>query len=644
MSGVSCRAVVCLIDAALEHGIPMAEFLAGLPERRQDLTNPRRHASWDTFATLVDRLEKVLSSEEALRRVGESQFNGESFRAFRRVGGALASPRDLYRLGARWGGPSLFPMIRASQADTADGRLRQTLELTDGHRACPGFFHIVHGAMRAGPRVLGHPDSEVEMTLTARGAEYLIRPYQADRAGTLTRLVRRIRARFDFPVMLAELEQQQSSLEESYRELRVAHDEIQKRTRDLERVDKIGRMLSEHIELDRVVVVLIGILVEDLRLAGVEVWLSRKTERVAPGPDALNSRFFRRGGDVSGNPTAALELEAAGQPIGRLLVWDRTADPDGARQRFLARLLPWISMALDNARSYEALELHAAGLEQRVRERTARLLSANHHLVREIDARRRASAALLQSEQQLRASERLASIGTLAAGIAHEINNPVGSILAAAQLAQVLQAESGREEEVALALEDIEAQAKRCGEIVRSVLQFSRDERTEKWDCALAEIVTRSLRLTSAFAEERGAQIELQLAERDVFARVNPIQLEQALVNLLRNAVESGATQIVMTLSRLDSRALARVEIRDDGPGIPERDRMRIFEPFYTTKRGEGGTGLGLSVVHGIATEHGGALSVGAVGGGGVAVRLELPTVPPPSKLNENMTGPALPA
>lgn len=167
--------------------------------------------------------------------------------------------------------------------------------------------------------------------------------------------------------------------------------------------------------------------------------------------------------------------------MGTLSVWNLPSDadadadtdevpPGATRDSVLERRLPWISIALENARTYRQLEAHATDLQSRVLERTARLLTTNHHLVREIEERKQATEALLISEAQRRASERMASIGTLAAGIAHEINNPIGSILAAAQFALLVQHEEGAEAQVADSLSDIVIEAKRCGESVRSGL------------------------------------------------------------------------------------------------------------------------------------------------------------------------------
>ena len=214
------------------------------------------------------------------------------------------------------------------------------------------------------------------------------------------------------------------------------------------------------------------------------------------------------------------------------------------------------------------------------------------------------------SQQSLREQERMAAVGTLAAGIAHQINNPIGAILASADFAILTAHEENGAEIGSSALEDIKAQAIRCGKIVRSVLQFSRSEATEKWVSDLTSVIRTAVDVTARYAAERGAKFVVSLS-REASERstlMNPIELEQVFINLIRNAIESqpsGATVHVST--RLIGEEI-EIVIEDDGPGIPEIHANHVFDPFYTTRLREGGTGLGLSVAHGIIEDHGGSM------------------------------------
>lgn len=205
----------------------------------------------------------------------------------------------------------------------------------------------------------------------------------------------------------------------------------------------------------------------------------------------------------------------------------------------------------------------------------------------------------------------MATVGTLAAGIAHQINNPIGSILTTADFAILTAGDADGEQIRSDALEDIRSQAIRCGKIVRSVLQFSRSEATEKWPNDLTGVLRTAVDATSNYAREREASVTLSL-ETGETARVtlmNPIELEQVFVNLIQNAIEAQPRGARISVS---SRATAedRVEVivADDGPGVAEMDAPSVFDPFFTTRLRDGGTGLGLSVAHGIVVDHGGTM------------------------------------
>ncbi len=633
MNGVSCQVLVPVIEAAGRGDLSLEDLTRDIGVTFDHISIKSNRIPWTQFTQIMSRLEEQLGGPEGLRRFGEESVSADTFRLFKYVGRALSHPRDIYHMGAHWMGPSLFPMIDAQMSEEPDETLVQCLQIHAGHADCPAFFHVMHGSLAAAPVALGHGRSDVSLDLEPGKATYTIHPRTTSR-GWPGKIIRTARTRLVFPSMLRELQSQQATLNRNYHVIKVARDQIARQADDLARVNSIGQRLSEFIELDRMSEVLIRIMIEELQVGGVELWLIRldsPDEDATPPSRPSKARFLRRAGNVEGPPARRYDLEAAGRPVGALHVWRAEGRDARDHEALLDRLLPWISMALDNARTYEALERHAADLEQRVEERTARLLSANHHLVREIEERRRATDALIQSEAQLRAAERLASIGTLAAGIAHEINNPIGSILAAAQLAQLVQNEDEGGDQVAHSLSDIVTQARRCGEIVRSILQFSRDERTEKWACRLSDIVGRSIRLTQTFANDHAARVDVNLPARSPWARVNPIQIEQALVNLIRNAIESGSSHVNVSLEARSSEDLALIEIRDNGPGVAPGERLRIFEPFYTTRRSTGGTGLGLSVVHGIATEHRGTLKIDSAADGGAAILFELPTCPEPT-------------
>ena len=174
-------------------------------------------------------------------------------------------------------------------------------------------------------------------------------------------------------------------------------------------------------------------------------------------------------------------------------------------------------------------------------------------------------------------------------------------------------------------LEGIVNDAGRCEQIVSSVLQFARSGTAKKGPNDLAKIIQQTVNLTQAYAREKGANLELQLEEGLPLIVLNPGQMEQVFVNLIRNAVESGESgnRVFVAVKRIAQ--TVRILVSDKGRGMTREQRNRLFDPFYTTREREGGTGLGLSIVHGIVLAHGGKIDVDSQLGQGTTMTIELP-------------------
>lgn len=228
-------------------------------------------------------------------------------------------------------------------------------------------------------------------------------------------------------------------------------------------------------------------------------------------------------------------------------------------------------------------------------------------------------------EELLQRNQRLASIGTLAAGIAHEVNNPVGGILMAAQYAGgALDREDSRAI-VEKALADIEVDAKRCREIIRGLLRFARQGARERSPCDLNEIIEAAVDLAQKSLPGHAARVEFERNDRLPAVEVDRTELRQALVNLITNALQSGGSVVTIGVAENAPSASVSVAVTDDGVGVPEDVIDHLFDPFYTTKRHQGGTGLGLSLAYAIVNDHGGSLDVASSPSRGTTVTLELP-------------------
>ena len=229
-------------------------------------------------------------------------------------------------------------------------------------------------------------------------------------------------------------------------------------------------------------------------------------------------------------------------------------------------------------------------------------------------------------EEQVLQQERLASLGLLAAGVAHEVNTPLTGISGYAQLLlDDMTADDPRRE----TLEKIEIQTRRVSKIANSLLNLARPERSAFESLTLNDAVQEVLRLFEPQIRDRRIVLHVDLESEIPEIRGHRGKLQQVVLNLLsnaRDAVEGGGRISVRTVHRGERVVL---EVVDDGVGIAESDLPRIFDPFFTTKGRGKGTGLGLSISYGIVREHEGAMHVESVAGQFTRFRVELPVHSP---------------
>lgn len=230
-------------------------------------------------------------------------------------------------------------------------------------------------------------------------------------------------------------------------------------------------------------------------------------------------------------------------------------------------------------------------------------------------------------KDQLYHAEKLASIGLLVSGVAHEINNPLTGTIAYTELLSMKVAD----ESIKAELKKILDSAERCKKIVDNLLTFSRQRTPSKSLESINDIIDRAVDLRSYWLKSNNIQI---VREYDPASTVfvDSQQIQQVVLNLLLNAEQaiagSGQTKGVITFRTRSNKESRRVSIQviDSGPGVPLKVASKIFDPFFTTKPVGVGTGLGLSISHGIVTEHGGTISFHNAEGGGAVFTIELPT------------------
>lgn len=291
-----------------------------------------------------------------------------------------------------------------------------------------------------------------------------------------------------------------------------------------------------------------------------------------------------------------------------------------------------IFATLGLASSYEWLRADAERKLRRERRRADRLHLAQRAADQRFQTELRAlvderTRALEQSHLELRRAERLASIGTLAAGVAHEINNPIGAILISAQYALASGDDPKRETIWQAALEESESQAMRCARIVKALLRFSAGSSAVKSPQDLNEIVRSALlAMRGGLQRDEFDRIETELSPEPLAVVADPIGIEQVVVNLVRNGLEASAAGAgVVRVATAGASEGPCLRIEDQGPGIHANDLPRIFDPFFSTREQTGGTGLGLSIVHGIVRDHGGSIDVVSEHGRGTRFSVQFP-------------------
>jgi CheY-like chemotaxis protein len=221
-------------------------------------------------------------------------------------------------------------------------------------------------------------------------------------------------------------------------------------------------------------------------------------------------------------------------------------------------------------------------------------------------------------------SERLAAVGQLVSGVAHELNNPLQSIVGFTELL----IETERRQEVRADLDRVRSEAHRAAKIVRNLLAFVRRSAVERATTDLNEIVRTTVALRSYELSASNVEVNEQYDARLPPILANREEIQQVLLNLILNAEHAmlgahGRGRLLIRTAVTESGAI--VDVQDDGPGVPLELAGQIFEPFFSTKEVGQGTGLGLSIALGIAEAHGGSLSLAPVASG-ACFRLSLPT------------------
>ena len=298
-----------------------------------------------------------------------------------------------------------------------------------------------------------------------------------------------------------------------------------------------------------------------------------------------------------------------------------------ARRPALDKILPSVSRGepfhtelTDQRKDGSSMELEVYGIPM--------LYQAKPHVLtisRDITEKKRASEELVRQREMLHQREKLAALGSLLAGVAHELNNPLSVVVARAAILEERDDPGTRD-----AASKIRAAAERCARIVRTFLAMARQQQPERVPVTVSEVMSAALDLTGYALKTSSVEVRLDLAADAPPVLADADQLHQVFMNLIVNAQQALQDQppprILSLTSRFDPATnTVRIAVADNGPGIPEAVRKRIFEPYFTTKPLGSGTGVGLAVCLGIVEAHGGTLTVGSGDESGAVFTIVLP-------------------
>jgi PAS domain S-box-containing protein len=577
---VSNRAVAALAEALPRVGIDPTGLLEGTSLDARAVRDTRGRLPWSSFCVVLDNVARACAGRVPLAHVGQAFHAVPAFGPVQRVGALLLEPRQVYAFFSRWIGPSLFPRVLPRLFEQAGGKLLMTLELPRELRGSRTFFEISHGGIAAMPSVIVLPHAEVEADLDDHGGRYLIAPPPSRAVGA--RLLGRLR-------LLAKAQQAVAGLEHYGEELRESYEALLRSRQDFR--DLVEKM-SEPVVVHR---------------DGVVVW--------------GNLAFAR-----------SLGLPSIEPAIGLHILHD-IIHPDDRPALAASMSLP----ALPNGappRRFRAIRRDGRTLLMEISPPQivdfeggpARLVVG-----RDVTERQAAESALL-------VADRMASLGLVAAGVAHEINNPLAYVhanlgMAVRELSR-LHAPAPLREALAAAVDGTE----RVRAIVRDLRSFARGDLEARESVDLRALAEATIALARRQIE-RKARLRVALDGLPE-VRGDRARLGQVLLNLLLNAadaIEDGAperNEIAVLGELRDDHGARRVvlRVRDTGSGIPPEHLGRLFEPFFTTKPEGQGTGLGLSMCQRIVQGLGGTISVDSTVGVGSEFAVSLDPASPPSE------------
>ncbi len=561
-----------ILEASDSIGLDRQQLIAPTGFSERDFVADDARIEWSAFVSLLEQISRAVGHDAArLRDLGRRLLQTPSYAPPRRLARAIVSVRALYEIANRWVAPVSFPHLPFMSAFESARHMRLHVEIPEPYAPSAAFFHLCQGSVVNFPALIDLPPSVVlESKVTPRTFDLLI---EIPRGGSILGRVRRgVTALLDAREALDVLEDQRRELEISVGALQRARDEL----RSL--LDRMPDMVLVHAD-------------------GIVLWANR----------ALLTALGWKLEELVG--TALIDLVAERS---RALTLERMRQPPDAPG------LPALTEAALRRRNGDEMVVEVAPAQGVIFEGVPARMIVGRDVTERVNM-----------QQRLIVADRMASIGLLAAGVAHEVNNPLAYVLNNIEIARKELATLGPSAELSrqvlsVALEGVD----RIRAIVHDLLQLSRGEDGTLGATDLRAVAESTLAL-AAGEIDRTCQLRRDF-EPAPLVRASSGRIAQVLLNLVTNALEAmrdrprEGCQLLVRIARApDGRAL--LEVKDSGPGIAPAHLPRLFEPFFTTKPAGQGTGLGLAIAHRLVVELGGEIEVTSTLGQGASFRVMLP-------------------
>ncbi|MBX5481705.1 MAG: response regulator [Myxococcaceae bacterium] len=603
---VSCSVLDIFFQRLKREGRPPEILLEGLNVSYADVRKKNARIDWDTFCRFMENVTALWPTEEELADIGESFFQVPAMKPFSLVARMLFDAPAFYQYVFEQqtgvGDQSFTNMIHTIE-QLGTRQLRMDLKIRPGFVPCDAFYVVSLGTFRGMPRALGLGPSEVKMTRIDGGARYEVTVPEG--GGWLRRVWRAISIPFTAPAMAAELKESMGELQKRFLELSEARSALAVQTERLKIVNRLGRELAAHTDLLGLAEALGRVFGEELSAIGIVVLVSGE----APGEfDELV-----RSGPCTGSPTREIDLVSGEEQVGRMRVFAEGKDASDPLT-LVDDLVPWISIALGNARSFTLLREYRDQLSVKVEKRTRELNAAMQKLEESLEQQREATR--LKTE--------------FFDNVSHELRTPLTLILLTLESLQ--QKEDTLDAVTRQHLDRMERSASRLLRLINELLDLAKigagKMRLRYEAIDVPELVSAVLIPFRVLADEKklGMRIDVQTEVERVHA--DPEKLDLVFQNLVSNALKFTQEGEVVVAIRQDA-FYVYVEVQDTGTGIPPQDLAIIFDRFAQADsqgtRRIGGTGIGLALVKETVELHGGNIRVESEPGKGSKFIVALP-------------------